>query len=467
MSLDQVLAKLDEISSRLDRLESGGAKAPAGGAAQVVNNDNNAPAGGDAGAARVTALREIIDSQVVAWVELAGKLGPEVEAVSKKILAVAEENYNLVKEASLAKKPAASDLAPIFAPLSKAIMAVGEYRDQNRANREAGNHLFAAAESSSIFGWVAVPNTPMSYAKEFIGSAQFYTNKVLKEFKGKSEEQVAWAKGYIAILQSLVPYIKEHHMTGLSWNPKGRKAAVPSAGEEKAEEKKVEKVVKKAPTKVKGNQAGLFSELNKGGAVTGGLKKVTRDMTNKDKKVSSVVKAKKVVSREQKPKKDAVCTLNGNKWIVEWYFNPTAPIYIKDVQKNQTVYIFKCTGATIVIEGKVNSICVDGCKKTGVVFDDAVATCEVVNCQSVKVQAKGKVPAVSIDKSGGVQLYLSKEGLATEIITSTSSEMNVVLPPLNADDPMADPVELPLPEQFKSVIKDYKVQTNQVDHSGG
>ena len=33
----------------------------------------------------------------------------------------------------------------------------------------------------------------------------------------------------------------------------------------------------------------LFAELSKGGEITSGLKKVTRDMTNKDKKVESVV----------------------------------------------------------------------------------------------------------------------------------------------------------------------------------
>lgn len=466
MSLDQVLKKLDEISSRLDRLESSGGAPKA--AVSSDNNSNNESA--EEGVARVVALRQLIDTGLAKFKATSAKIGGEAEEVSKRIVTVVEEQYNLIKEASLSKKPADSALGPILAPLSSAIMAVGEYRDQNRANKAAGNHLFAAAESSSFFGWVAVPNTPMSYAKEFIGSAQFYTNKILKEFKGKNEDQIAWARSYISFLQSLIPYIKEHHMTGLSWNPKGREAAVPAGGETKVVEKpkaEAQTTSSSGSSKVKGNNKSMFAELNKGGAVTGGLKKVTRDMTNKDKKISSVVKAKKVVTKEKAPVRPPVCVLNGNKWIVEYQFNPTQPLYIKGVEKNQTVYIYKCTGTVIVVEGKCNSICVDGCKKSAVVFDDLVATCEVVNCQSTKVQVKGRVPAISIDKSGGVQVYLSKNSLETEIITSTSSEMNVIIPPKNPEDQMADPIELPIPEQFKTTVKNFKLVTDSVDHSGG
>ncbi len=49
------------------------------------------------------------------------------------------------------------------------------------------------------------------------------------------------------------------------------------------------------------------------------------------------------------------------------------------------MYIYKCEGAVIQIEGKLNSIAMDGCKKTGLVFDECLATCEIINCQSVQV----------------------------------------------------------------------------------
>ena len=43
-------------------------------------------------------------------------------------------------------------------------------------------------------------------------------------------------------------------------------------------------------------------------------------------------------------------------------------------------------------------------------------------------QVLGKVPTISIDKTDGCQMYLSKDSIATEIISAKSSEMNVLIP---------------------------------------
>ena len=44
------------------------------------------------------------------------------------------------------------------------------------------------------------------------------------------------------------------------------------------------------------------------------------------------------------------------------------------------------------------------------------------------IQVLGKVPTISIDKTDGCQMYLSKDSIATEIISAKSSEMNVLIP---------------------------------------
>ncbi|CAH2235533.1 jg23966 [Pararge aegeria aegeria] len=59
----------------------------------------------------------------------------------------------------------------------------------------------------------------------------------------------------------------------------------------------------------------------------------------------------------------------------------------------------------------------------------------------------GKVPTVSIDKTDGCQIYLSKDSLDVEIVSSKSSEMNVLVPKANGDY-----AEHPIPEQFKTVL---------------
>jgi adenylyl cyclase-associated protein len=40
----------------------------------------------------------------------------------------------------------------------------------------------------------------------------------------------------------------------------------------------------------------------------------------------------------------------------------------------------------------------------------------------------GTVPTISVEKTDGCQMYLSKESLATQLITAQSSEMNILIP---------------------------------------
>lgn len=40
----------------------------------------------------------------------------------------------------------------------------------------------------------------------------------------------------------------------------------------------------------------------------------------------------------------------------------------------------------------------------------------------------GKVPTISINKTDGCHVYLSKDSLACEIISAKSSEMNILVP---------------------------------------
>lgn len=127
---------------------------------------------------------------------------------------------------------------------------------------------------------------------------------------------------------------------------------------------------------------------------------------------------------------------------------------IENTETNQSVYVYKCEGSTLKVEGKVNNIVVDGCKKMAIVFDDCVGSCEFINCQSVQMQVLGKVPTISIDKTDGCQMYLSKNSLDTAIITAKSSEMNVMIP---TGDEF---VEQPVPEQFKTVVNGKKLATS-------
>jgi len=113
----------------------------------------------------------------------------------------------------------------------------------------------------------------------------------------------------------------------------------------------------------------------------------------------------------------------------------------------QVVYIYKCTNSTLQIEGKVNSVILDNCKKFGVAISDVVSGVETINCQSVKVQAMGVCPTISIDKTDGCGVWLSNQCLDCQVVTAKSSEMNISIP--KGDD--GDYVEFPVIEQFKTV----------------
>lgn len=115
------------------------------------------------------------------------------------------------------------------------------------------------------------------------------------------------------------------------------------------------------------------------------------------------------------------------------YQKNNAGLVVENAEMNNVVYMFKCEGSTLTVKGKINSIILDSCKKCSVLFDALISSIEFVNCQNVQMQVLGKVPTVSIDKTDGVQMYLTQESKDVAIISSKSSEMNVLLPTANND----------------------------------
>jgi len=119
------------------------------------------------------------------------------------------------------------------------------------------------------------------------------------------------------------------------------------------------------------------------------------------------------------------------------------PVYITEPEKHQTVQIFKCSNATVIIKGKVNSVSIDNCSKTQVVMDDVISAVEVMNCKGVKFQISGSCPSASIDKTDGCNVHMmSQEAKKMQISTSKHSDIQVTY--MDNDDP----VEKPIPEQF-------------------
>lgn len=201
----------------------------------------------------------------------------------------------------------------------------------------------------------------------------------------------------------------------------------------------------------------LFAELNRGGEITSHLKKVSDDQkTHKNPALrgANVVPA---VTKSAAPTakvssttidKPPVFELDDKKWKIEFQKN-RSDLVVDQTDLKHTVYIYKCRECTVTVKGKVNSILIDSCHRVGLLFDDVLSTVEFINSSSVQMQVLGRVPTVTIEKTDGCQIYLSKNSLSTEIVSSKSSGMNVLVPSETEENDFS---EQPVPEQFKTTL---------------
>jgi adenylyl cyclase-associated protein len=145
---------------------------------------------------------------------------------------------------------------------------------------------------------------------------------------------------------------------------------------------------------VSDDRAALFEALNKGEGVTSGLKKVTADMqTHKNPNLRSGSTVPATVSggsAASAPAKAPTAKppkfgLDGKKWTVEHQIG-RKDLKIEEVEMNQVVYMFGCKDTTLAIKGKLNSIVVDSCVKTAIVFDSLVSSVEFVNTRDCQMQ---------------------------------------------------------------------------------
>lgn len=241
-------------------------------------------------------------------------------------------------------------------------------------------------------------------------AGQFYTNRVLKEWKEKDVTHVNWAKTWIQTLNDLQAYIKQYHTTGLVWA--GKTKASLNGGSSAPPPPPLSGLPPPPPMpafdpNAAASAAGgdernaLFAQINKGADITKGLKKVTSDMqTHKNpnlregpepykgpstgKPAIAVKPVKAVAAPAEKP---PVFNRDGKKWIIEHQKN-NPNLLVDNAEMNNVVYMFKSLNSTLTVKGKINSIVIDSCKKCSVVFDNLVSSVEFVNCQSVQMQVR-------------------------------------------------------------------------------
>lgn len=174
----------------------------------------------------------------------------------------------------------------------------------------------------------------------------------------------------------------------------------------------------------------LFAEISALGenGARGSLKKATRGPVNDSKPVEppkSSAPPKKKVDLGGEP----VCSLSGKKWAVEYQNGANGDKAISiDTDLKQTVYVFKCHDTLVKINGKVNAVVLDNCSKTACIFEEALASVELVNSKDIQIQCTKTAPAISIDGCTAVSYYMSPTYQNAQIITAKSAAINLIRP---------------------------------------
>ncbi|XP_056596999.1 adenylyl cyclase-associated protein 1 [Triplophysa dalaica] len=456
--LEVAVGRLEAMSSS----EGGGGPAAGSGAVGVY----------------VEAFDNLISGPVAQYAALSQKIGGDVQKHAQMMKQAFSFQRQLLVTASSSQKPSDPVLTSLLAPVSKVIQEVQAFREKNRSS-PLFNHLSAVSESVPALGWVAMAPKPGPFVKEMQDAAMFYTNRVLKDFKEKDKTHVEWVHAYLSIWNELQAYIKQHHTTGLSWSKTGPVASASGAAPKGGAPAPPPPGPPPPPMvdKVPGGDSGpvthnaLFASINKGADITKGLKHVSdKEKTHKNPALKAQggplpsgpkpFTARPTASASPARTLPPVMELDGKKWKVENQEGAHG-LVISDTELKQVVYAFKCNNSTLNVKGKINSITLDNCKKLGLVFDDVVGIIEVINCKDVKVQVMGKVPTISINKTDGCHVYLSKDSLSCEIVSAKSSEMNVLVP--NKDGEFT---EIPVPEQFKTVWDGSKLVTTATEIAG-
>ncbi|KAL9934098.1 hypothetical protein V8E36_007180 [Tilletia maclaganii] len=445
--------------------------------------------------ASVLAWDENVAPALQKYVEISNGIGDPVQKQAAKVNTLFTSLRGLLFAAASCKRPTPSGTpitsSPAFLellkPLQDALAEISAVRDDRKVDRKWLNHLSTVAEGAPAAGWIAVEPKPGPFVADMRDSAQFYSNRVIKDFKDSDKTQVEWSRAFISLLETMREYVMKNHTTGLMWNVKGgdvsafkgSASGASAAGGPPAPPPPPPPPAAEASGG--GGMGAVFNQLNQGEGITKGLKKVdASQMTHKNPSLRGSEPApaskagpprpspKPASFRAKKPPKTA---LEGTKWNVESHEgNRDIVIEITDI--GQSVSVYGCKESTIVVKGKCNAVSLASCSKTNLILDTIVSSVEITSSPSFAVQITGKVPTVLIDQTDSGALYLSSDpalAAGTEVITAKCSAINVSVMPTAArsKEEEGEFVEIALPEQLKHTVgADGKLKTEVVAITG-
>lgn len=323
-----------------------------------------------------------------------------------------------------------------------------------------------------------------------------------------------YIQAYSQIFKALAAYLKKHYANGLSWNEKdgidaqealrqvkggsaaGTGGTVPPPPPPPVPYVSVPggapppppppgALLAPAPSAAPAaDMSAVFEQLNQGDAITSNLRKVDKSqMTHKNPalRASSTVPTERPGSSDsisrarspapsKKPKPESMRgrkpprkDFEGNKWFIENFDNPGEIIEIP-AQQNHSILISRCNKTIIKVNNKANAISIDNCTGLSIIVDSLVSSLDVIKSPKFALQIDGVVPTLLFDQVDGATVYLSQQSLGTEVFSSKSTGVNIMLPPKEGTD--EDTKECPIPEQIKTYVKDGQLVSEIVEHAG-
>lgn len=472
-----------------------------GVSSKLIESQTSGDSNGSKGEAKVeedpkslVEFDEIVKHKVEPFVKISQEIDEIVGKSAQYLLQAFKEQRKFLTIANKSKKPEANDanFGKIIEPINNNINKIVEIKDENRKS-SFFNHLNTIGEGSPVLGWI-LTDTPVSYIPEYKDSAKFWSDRVLKEFKGKDDRHLQWVKQFSEIFDELKDYVKKYYTTG-PWNAQGKNLGdvIETLGSSEGIAEKGKTSGGSAPPPPPppppadfyseksapiGGINAVFADLNKGEAITSGLRKVDKsEMTHKNPELrqnKKPVPPKKPTNLSSNSNSNSISSvpikkparkelIDGTKWIIENYSKSDAnePITI-DAEMSQSIFIGNCQDITIQIKGKANAISVSDTKNIGVVIDSLVSGLDVIRSFKFGIQVVDIVPMINIDKSDEGNLYISQKSIDCDIqiFSSCSTALNVNIPEND------DFKELSIPEQFLHKISNGKLTSEVVEHAG-
>ena len=128
----------------------------------------------------------LINADVAAFVNMSEGIGGLVAEQSASVLRAFAAERKFLIVTTKAKKPDIQ--SPVYMEILKELQStIGMVNDIRVANRASPffNHLTTVSEGIAMLGWITVEPKPLDYLTDMLSSAQFYGNRVMKEYKDK------------------------------------------------------------------------------------------------------------------------------------------------------------------------------------------------------------------------------------------------------------------------------------------